>query len=348
MNRHYGIDLLKIFAMLMVVMLHVMRHGGITEVLAKDSHSIAYGAEQLLNTFCLCAVNCFVLASGYIMGPRHFKWGRLAKLWGQVAYYSVLMTALSACFINEGQITSWDWIKAILPISSNQYWFMTMYVALFCTMPLLNHILRSLDKKDLASILLGGFVLLSLYPTLLGKDLFGTSGGYSYLWFMYLYLVGGFVAVHIDARCLNLWLLSGGGVICAIISLALQVLSSQCHKTFGVGIGYWLTYSSSGIFLQAFLLLLLMSRYEHLSPAVERIIRWIAPSVFAVYLIHDNMMAKRLVGFAGMFERVAAYETSMMLLAIICSAIAIFVLCVLLDAPRRCLSKFIAVRFNTK
>ena len=53
MNRHYGIDLLKIIAMLMVVMLHVMRHGGVTEALAKNSHSISYGAEQQLNTFCL-------------------------------------------------------------------------------------------------------------------------------------------------------------------------------------------------------------------------------------------------------------------------------------------------------
>lgn len=74
MNRHYGIDLLKIVAMLMVVMLHVMRHGGVTSALANNSHSLSYGAEQLLNTFCLCAVNCFVLATGYIMGPRGFKW----------------------------------------------------------------------------------------------------------------------------------------------------------------------------------------------------------------------------------------------------------------------------------
>ena len=61
MNRHYGIDLLKIIAMQMVVMLHVMRHGGVTAILLRDTHSISYGAEQLLNTFCLCAVNCFVL-----------------------------------------------------------------------------------------------------------------------------------------------------------------------------------------------------------------------------------------------------------------------------------------------
>ena len=211
MNRHYGIDLLKIIAMLMVVMLHVMRHGGITAALAKNSHSISYGGEQLLNTFCLCAVNCFVLATGYVMGPRCFKWGRLVKLWGQVAYYSVLMTALAACFMPEGAIVLRDWINAIMPISSNQYWFMTMYFALFCTMPVLNHILRSIDRKGLLAVLFGGFILLSLYPTLLGKDLFGTRGGYSYLWFMYLYIAGGFAAMHLDASRLKPQFLAGGG-----------------------------------------------------------------------------------------------------------------------------------------
>ena len=209
--RNYGIDLLKIFAMIMVVMLHIMGRGGVTAACAQDSHSLKYAIEQVLDTFCMCAVNCFVLATGYIMSRHEFKYSRIFKLWVEVVFYSICMTAIAALFCPWVQITWRDWVKAVVPIATNQYWFVTMYVALFFTIPFLNHLLRTLDKKNLVRLLVTGFILLSLYPAIAGRDLFATHGGYSYLWFMYLYLVAGAIALYADKINDKVNVLMGGG-----------------------------------------------------------------------------------------------------------------------------------------
>ena len=337
-NRNYGIDLLKIIAMLMVVLLHVMRHGGVTELLAKDSHSFAYGIEQLFNTFCLCAVNCFVLSTGYIMCRREFKWIRIVRLWGQVAFYSVGITGIAFIVLPKGDITKYEWIKSFMPISFNLYWFMTMYVALFVTIPVLNHIFGSLDIKKLDAVIYGGFILLSFYPSLIGHDLFGTRSGYSYLWFMYLYIVGGWMSMCRWRVATKSYLLTGIVVICTVGSLSLEVLSSQCHKLFGVSCGHWLMYSSPGILLEALALLMMFSRID-IKNSLQRIIMFISPSVFAVYLIHDNSLMKKMVNFHNIGTYIVTGNSCIIIAMIIGIAVIIFVLCLMIDLLRRCLVK---------
>ena len=211
MQREYGIDFFKMFAMIMVVMLHIMGRGGVTAACAQESHSLHYVMEQLLETFCMSAVDCFVLATGYIMCRHEFKYSRIIKLWFEIVFYSLCITAVAACFCPWAAITWRDWVKAMMPIGTNQYWFVTMYVALFFTMPFLNHLLKTLDKKNLTRLLLTGFILLSFYPAIAGKDLFCTHGGYSYLWFIYLYMVAGIIALHKDKVTIKLPVLIGGG-----------------------------------------------------------------------------------------------------------------------------------------
>ena len=64
MKRNYGIDLLRMILMLMVVILHVLGHGGVLD--ATTPLSAKYCVSWLIESFAYCAVNCYALISGYV------------------------------------------------------------------------------------------------------------------------------------------------------------------------------------------------------------------------------------------------------------------------------------------
>ena len=84
-RRCAGIDVIKLLSMQMIVVLHVLGQGGILSRL--PVFSARYEAVWLLETACFCAVNCFALATGYLMAESHFRYSRLLELWLQVAFY---------------------------------------------------------------------------------------------------------------------------------------------------------------------------------------------------------------------------------------------------------------------
>lgn len=65
-KRNPGIDFLRLLAMYLVVVYHLLFHGGILDA-GQNS-----GAAQLLRVLTLCAVDGFALISGYV-GLREEK-----------------------------------------------------------------------------------------------------------------------------------------------------------------------------------------------------------------------------------------------------------------------------------
>ena len=70
-DRNDGIDLLRIVSMYMITILHVCGQGGAMVRIA--SHPATYYACWLLETMCMCAVNCYGLISGYVGVKSTFR-----------------------------------------------------------------------------------------------------------------------------------------------------------------------------------------------------------------------------------------------------------------------------------
>ena len=68
MKRASDIDLFRIIATLLVIVLHVLGKGGILNNAAPDS--AAYWTAWFLEICAYCAVNCFALISGYVMADK--------------------------------------------------------------------------------------------------------------------------------------------------------------------------------------------------------------------------------------------------------------------------------------
>lgn len=60
-ERNYGIDSLRLVAMFMIIVLHIMKHGGILDM----ARGIDFAIVWLIEAICCVAVNCYALISGY-------------------------------------------------------------------------------------------------------------------------------------------------------------------------------------------------------------------------------------------------------------------------------------------
>ena len=197
-TRQTGIDLLKITAMFMIVVIHILEHYGVKESVAVFSAQSA--AVKLLLTMTAPAVNCYALCSGWLLIDRQIKPKRLVSLWLQVAFYSVSLTVLFLVLTRAGivganslHVGMTDLFTAVTPISRGAWWYASCYFGLFLLMPVLNWVVRNARKEHLQIALVLGFLVGSLLTTITYGDGLGLKYGYSILWLAFLYVTGAYL-----------------------------------------------------------------------------------------------------------------------------------------------------------
>lgn len=85
-SRNYGIDALRIVAMMMVLILHLLAS---IDVLSLENHgSASYNVGWLLEIAAYCGVNCYALITGYVCCDGTFRYERVVSLWFQVVFYT--------------------------------------------------------------------------------------------------------------------------------------------------------------------------------------------------------------------------------------------------------------------
>ena len=187
-QRNRGIDLLRMTAMWMVVILHILNKGGV--LAAAAPLSAGQGTARLLETAAYCAVNCYGLISGYVGVQRRFRYSGALALWLRVAFYTLGITAVFACLM-PGSVNGDRVLRAFFPVLFRQYWYVTAYFGMCLFIPFFNLLLNRLSKGQLRLLALSIVLVFSVLPTLRQKDVFLTDNGYSVLWLSCLYLLGG-------------------------------------------------------------------------------------------------------------------------------------------------------------
>ena len=339
-NRQYGIDFLKIISMLMIVLLHILNHGGVLKEL--NSFSAQYAAAHFLQCMAVCAVNVYVMISGYLYVEKDFKLQNIVRLWITVLFYSVTLPLLLKL---SGQDIG---IKTILsgffPILRSQYWFFTQYFALFFMIPVLNWVIknRQLAKRTLITLVL----LLAVLPVFaLGKDLFRVSDGYSFIWFIVLYLCGGYVKeYHVDTK------ISPKGAIIGYISCVFLIWLLEIgtyvivSEVFGDTryTEIFVHYTSPLVLGSAFFLIVLFSKIKFKSTMITSILPTISALTFGVYLIHDNPSIREKL-MIGKFVECTGLSWIGLVIHVLSSVLVIFTACALIEYCRTVLFRYLKI-----
>lgn len=351
-KRNYGIDLLRCVSMMLVVVLHVLGRGQVLEAASPESAN--YKTVWFLETIAYCAVNCYALISGYVGIKAKHKYRNIATTWLQVAFYTVSIALLFQIF-DPASIDLKGIISSFFPVIHRFYWYFTSYFALFFLMPILNAGINALNKNDAKKVVGGIIVIFSVIRTLLcfnildtfnTIDIFMANNGYSILWLMLLYIVGGCISKFEFFKTTKAWKLWVVFWISVILSWAFKLIvelpGNDKFKSI-VGANSLISYLSPTIIATAICLLVLFSRMETLPKAIQKIVSFFAPASFSVYIIHENELFRNLF-IVGKFRNFADMNTLEMLLYVLVTVLIIYISCSLIDQIRILLFKLFKVK----
>ena len=293
-RRNYGIDLLRMLAMWMVIILHILNKGGVLSAAAPLS--AGYEAAKLLEAGAYCAVNCYGLISGYVGVQHRFRYSGAVALWLRVTFYTVSITAVFAAFL-PGSVDGDRVLRAFFPVLFRQYWYVTAYFGMCLFIPFFNLLLDRLSERQRRVLALFIVLVFSVLPTLRQRDVFLTDNGYSVLWLSCLYLLGSCLRLS----CLGKKRGSGGWAavyaICAVLTWSVHWAADRV----------WI--------------------------AAERGTCDKVLLTFSVYLIHAHPLIWE-YGMADRFSVLAAKTPPVMLLLVLGAALGIYGICSLMDVLR--------------
>ena len=275
--RNSNIELLRILCMLMVVVLHFNNNGantGIVNMPELLTTRLTWGF--LVESFCIVAVNCFVLVSGYF-GIK-LKWRSLLKFYLQ-CFFIGLISYLAYIGLNGG--FSWQALaERFLAFTHNGWWFVVSYLGLMLLSPLLNKSVENMTSKQLLHSVLF-FTIIILYLGWYHK-VETTNYGNSLISFLWLYLIGRYIGMHLSLDAIRRWrwLWLAGYVAASIGLFALIMLRYHCT----LQIHYPLDYNNPFVVIAAVMLLLFFLSWSFQS----KMINWLASSVFAAYLLQES------------------------------------------------------------
>lgn len=321
--RNYGVDLLRLVAMFFVTILHVLGQGGVLS--ASDFLSANYVLAWLMEIISFCAVVCFALISGYVGVNAKYKYANIGYLCLQVIFYSIIITILF-WVIKPELVGVKQMLKAFCPLG--HYWYFTSYFWMFFFIPLMNKIVCWFNVKHLKWCISIVIIVFWILPT----------SGYNALWLAMLYMIGGGIyRIQKEEHKIKygntvVWLIYVLLIIITLISKLITEVVVFKHTGAVSNSDFLIGLTSPTIVLSAIMLLLICSKIK-LAGKVTKLITILAPLAFGIYLVHTHPLVWTYI----LKDRFSLYTTFLpivFVLSVLGTALAIWVVCILIDAVR--------------
>lgn len=331
-TRNTNLDLLRIVSMLLIVFLHSIDHSGVLEN-AENCGSGMYFYVRFTYMLCQVCVNLFVMLSGYFLVTSKFRLKKLVTLWMEAAFYAVVLR-LVFMLTGARPFSVVSLVSCFFPILTGRYWFITIYVGLYLIFPFLNILIRAMDKKQhaLLNICLFGLFSLwsSIHPSIAGMN---SGGGWGLAWFVVLYLAAAWLRLYYTPNGKKAGWLAASAAIPALIATA-QVIA----KWLGIGffqtiLQQWFRYDSAPVYIMTMCLFVGFLNIRIGDERLAKLIRFVAPLTFGVYLIHAH--ADVSPWSWEVLDMPAKMDSSLFPLVQLGVVLGIFTVCAAMDALRK-------------
>jgi len=328
-ERNSSIELLRIFSMVLIIFHHFAVHGRFGFSAGDDTLTHHY--YNLIIMGGKIGVDIFVLISGYFLVASNstngtlFNFKRIAKFYGQVAFYAVAICLVFSICLDKPFT-----FKTLAPLTNYYWWFATTYFLLYLIHPFLNKMLNALDKREYQCLV--GFLILacSLFPT------FGTFHLNNLIWFVSLYAIAGYARrfdFNPNFTAKHYFLLGGGmALLTYLTSVALVYLNANYALNHKHNVITYL-YGQERITVLLISLFLFMA-FAKLNLGYHKWINVTASATFGIYLIHDSNLVRPFL-WVTLFKN-AQYKHDLFLIPYsIMAVFAVFVVCTLIDLLRQ-------------
>lgn len=288
-ERDSNFELCRLACMFYIVFYHLIIHvpGLYQEV----------GWARPLRTICHIGVVVFVMISGYY-GIRR-SWKGFLKIALTVSFYN-LLGLLIAHFCFAQPFDPKQLLTVVFPISQGKYWFITSYVILFLLAPYINTVLDNLGRKEFW-IFLAIMAVLVFY--LGGIHQLKAADGRGILAFVLSYGIGRFIRRFYPDGLKGVPMMGRYPWLAYLLfCTVIYVLVAFAPSTVSKGVNFlFFGYNEIGLYIMAVLFFLAFQGIRIKS----RVVNYLAVSVLAIYLLHENSFLNELVYYST-YERWSA------------------------------------------
>lgn len=325
MNRNFGIELFRIVCMLLIIAFHMSDHGviSINSNMPITGNWLTLAFARLGGAIGNCA---FVIIGGYLLCTKEFDSRRIIKLWLQTFFYSVVC-GLIAFKMGIIDISIKKIVMMLLPITYNEYWFISSYLILILLVPFLNPLLHNMSRnKHIGFIGIGVFIF-SIIPTIT-RDFWMDTYNHIFL-FIFLYALGAYIKIY-AIQSHPKYLLYG--LLLMILQTGLIWCIAYINQSFGKNIDLftlvWPTQKFPGLLIA----LCFFLGFKDLQLSYGKVITFFSSSVFSVYLLHIGRLQKWI--FLDLLDDSYVYTQWYFPLWLLAIVLLVFVTCVLIDKVR--------------
>lgn len=282
-NRNAAHDVLRIILSIMVITLHFCNTSGGKGFFYAAENPIVYNLLLALESICICAVNCFMMQSGYFLATSQKRAIRKPLyMLAAVSCYNVMFYLFEV--FGGTPLSLGSLVRRALPIN----YYAWLYGTVYLISPWINLSISKLSKRSFRFMLTMMSALFVIWPTIVGMytGIFGTTllgistissadhgAGYTLVQFVMSYLFGAYLKLHgislTKKYCYLAYLFSCGGIFLLL------------HFSFAA-----IEYCNVFVVASAFFLTAAFTKTDvHTSPAWTQV----ASQSFNIFLTHVSM-----------------------------------------------------------
>lgn len=348
--RESGIELLRIISMLQVIFLHVCAYGGYSDFARHDSFMFNRVFFELLYLSSRCPVYVYIIIFGYFSVKSNKTLesikGKIAKTYLPMLFYSLTIPFIVQAF-GLWQLNDTSKVRAFFPFMSKIWYFMTLYLLILILSPFLNKALTALSKKEYTQLVVILFLLFSVWTVFAGLEqtssvirldrVFETFGGKSLYGFVYMYVLGGYLRLHVPChnRAKFRYLF-----VFAVLTVVNFLLSHYLHSYNHLAA----LNDNPFVVLQGLCFVLFFRDLKFKSKAVN----YIASVNLGVYMIHEHFLMRDKIWndwFDFLHEK-AFYQTWIYPFKILLICLIVFTACGIIERVRVWIFKGVEILFR--
>ena len=329
-TRDTNMELLRIVAMFMVVTLHCIGHG---DFLNDTSVSLEnYILLRLLDSLSQIANALFLMTTGYYMINKKFNLKRILDLWGKTIFYSFIIWIVCVLLGRETQV-----LKSLFPVTIGNYWFISAYISLYFLIPIINILLNKLTKSQFKY---GLIVLIIMFGII--RVVSNPSAIYSgaIMPVIIIYSIGAYIRKFVEVKHKNKYIIKYI-LLTIIFTLIYMILQIYQRITTNAIVYYRIYLILTGLREYNCIILIAMAICVFMkfvtikikSNFANQTISFIAPSMFSIYIIHENININDWLWKSLGIINYA--DSCLMVPYILLMVLVVFIACLLIDLLRR-------------
>lgn len=334
-KRESSFELLRLVLMFLIIIHHSIVHGmgltglGINEnVLPMHFSELDKPIATLINCLCICAVNCFILISGYF--SIKFNIRKILTLLVSVLFYTFFLCSIFNLGIGniKGAITR------MFIFSHPTYWFVNAYIYLTVFAPLINLLFEKTTKFHQIYFML--FLLfISCYLGFIWHNPLNNNG-YNLFQFILMYSIGRYIRYY----PLKINMRKAFGIY-IVPSVAVGIVMFILWQTGHESLSWHMTYYNNPLIMIAAIGLFCLFKNIHIESIT--INKW-ASSVFAIYLIQESLIGQYYYDLVNWLQTQCG---GWIWLIIIVSAVIIMLISIIIDRVQKPINRYITERLTT-